>query len=86
MHFRAVPLTKFRTNFDRFYGDKGFCRTDEHCPLKGTHDLFPCTSAPFIITLPHFLETDPSLLENIASGLYPNKKDHEIFASIDLVY
>lgn len=82
---RGVPLRKFSQNFDRFAANSAYCRESGSCPTKGTLDLFNCIGVPIIATLPHFLDTHPSLLENIQSGLQPNRKAHEIFASLDLV-
>lgn len=82
---RGVPLRTFRQNLDRFATNKAYCRENGSCPIQGTLDLFNCVGAPIIATLPHFLDTHPSLLENIQSGLKPDRKAHEISASIELV-
>lgn len=52
---------------------------------KGTMDLLPCVQVPITISLPHFYRADPSLLANVASGLKPNKKDHEFYISLEMV-
>lgn len=62
-----------------------YCREEDQCPLKGTMDLFPCVGAPLTISMPHFYNADPSLLEKIAEGLYPDKQKHQIFLKTDLV-
>lgn len=84
-HNRGAPLQKFSQNFDRFATNNAYCRESGSCPIQGTLDLFNCIGVPVIATLPHFLDTHPSLMENIQSGLQPNRRAHEIFASIDLV-
>lgn len=84
-HNRGIPVRTFRQNFNRFYGNKAYCRENGDCPIQGTLDLFNCIGVPIIASLPHFFDAHPSLLENIQSGLHPNRKSHEIFASIDLV-
>lgn len=82
---RGIPLRTFSANLDRFAVNKAYCRENGSCPIQGTLDLFNCFGVPIIATLPHFLDTDPSLLENIQSGLQPNRKAHEIACSIELV-
>lgn len=82
---RGFPMPTFTKNLKHFAADKGYCRKNGSCPLEGTLDLFNCMGVPIVATLPHFLDADPSLLENVESGLEPVKKDHEIFASVDLV-
>ncbi|XP_031623145.1 sensory neuron membrane protein 1-like [Contarinia nasturtii] len=81
---RGAPLRTFGQNLDRFATNEAYCRENGSCPIPGTLDLFNCIGVPIIATLPHFLDTHPSLLEHVQSGLKPNRKDHEIFASIDL--
>ncbi|XP_055300262.1 sensory neuron membrane protein 1-like [Sitodiplosis mosellana] len=83
-HHRGVPLRTFSQNLDRFSTNKAYCRENGSCPIQGTLDLFNCIGVPLIATLPHFLDTHPSLLANIQSGLQPNRKAHEIYISIDL--
>lgn len=48
-------------------------------------DLFPCVGSPLIASMPHFLHADPSLLENIASGLNPEKEKHIIYIDMETV-
>lgn len=84
-HNHGIPLRKFSKNLNHFSENKAYCREDGSCPIQGTLDLFNCLGAPIIATLPHFLDTHPSLLENIESGLHPNRKNHELFVSLDLV-
>lgn len=50
----------------------------------GTFDLFPCIGAPMFGSLPHFLNADPSLLDNI-EGLSPNREEHAIFMHFETV-
>lgn len=85
-HNRGIPLRTFSTNLNRFAENKAYCRENNgSCPVQGTLDLFSCNGIPIIATLPHFLDTHPSLMENIDSGLHPDRKAHEISVSIDLV-
>lgn len=85
VHIRGMPVWKFGTNLNAFASNKAYCRKDGTCPIEGTLDLLNCMGAPIVATLPHFLDTHPSLLENVESGLYPNNKDHELTVLIDLV-
>lgn len=83
-HDRNVPLRTFSLSLNRFATNKAYCRENGSCPIQGTLDLFNCIGAPIIITLPHFLDTHPSLLENV-HGLKPDPKVHGISLSVDLV-
>lgn len=85
MYDRGIPLRTFSANLHRFSANKAYCRDNVSCPIQGTLDLFNCMGVPIIATLPHFLDTHPSLLENIQSGVKPDRKSHEITCSIDLV-
>lgn len=38
-------------------------------------DLMKCLKAPMYVSLPHFLDCDPSLLKNV-KGLNPNVDEH----------
>ncbi|CAH2004640.1 unnamed protein product [Acanthoscelides obtectus] len=55
--------------------DKCYCATPTTCMKKGLFDLSKCMGVPIIVTLPHFLETDPYYLERI-SGLEPVHDEH----------
>lgn len=85
--YRGVHLSVYTEKFERMSAENMscFCREPNYCPLKGTMDLFPCVQAPITISLPHFLDGDPSLLANIASGLQPVRKKHEFHLSIEKV-
>lgn len=82
---RGFPMPTFTKNLKHFAANKAYCRRNGSCPIEGTLDLFNCMGVPIVATLPHFLDADPSLLENVESGLDPKKRDHEIMASVDLV-
>lgn len=81
----GMPFWKFGASLRNFSKDQAYCRSNGDCPIEGTLDLFSCMGAPIIATLPHFLDTHPSLLENIGSGLNPKQKAHELTATVDLV-
>lgn len=62
-----------------------FCNDPpDGCPLKGTMDLFPCTGAPLMASMPHFFNGDERLFRDVV-GLNPNKHDHEAFIDFELV-
>lgn len=54
------------------------------CPPKGTFDLFKCTGAPLMASMPHFYNGEPSLLEGV-DGLSPDQSKHEIYVDFELV-
>lgn len=56
-----------------------YCRKMKTCLKKGLSDITPCYyNIPTAVSLPHFLDSDPSLLENI-EGLKPDRKNHDSF-------
>lgn len=63
-----------------------YCRDPpDGCPPKGTFDLFHCVKAPMLGSLPHFYNADPQLLNNFASGLYPDEQKHDIYLHLETV-
>ncbi|KAK0095240.1 hypothetical protein PV326_008892 [Microctonus aethiopoides] len=53
-----------------------YCRKMKKCLKKGLSDLTPCYyNIPAAISLPHFLDADPSLLEDVL-GLKPDPERH----------
>lgn len=48
-------------------------------------DVFTCLNTPLIVSLPHFYDGDPKLLDAVESGLYPEKDKHEIFLDMEPV-
>lgn len=63
----------------------GFCTPDaSHCLPGGLLNVSNCQkNAPVVMSLPHFLYTDPVVLEMISEGLSPNKEEHETFFDIE---
>ncbi|XP_076618698.1 scavenger receptor class B member 1 [Colletes latitarsis] len=56
--------------------NKCFCRKLKTCLKKGLSDITPCYySIPAAMSLPHFLNADPSLLEGV-EGLNPDPEKH----------
>lgn len=56
-----------------------FCRAEDECPPKGTIDLYKCAGTPMFMSMPHFYMGDEKLLNNIESGLNPDKEKHGIY-------
>lgn len=86
--FRGTPTYLYTADFGDVASDENllcYCRTEDHCPMKGTFDLFNCIGVPIIVSLPHFYLADPKLLDDIGSGISPNKKEHMIFVHFETV-
>lgn len=47
--------------------------------------MFPCIGAPMMGSQPHFYGADPSLVDNFASGISPEKDKHAIFMHFEMV-
>ncbi|XP_037037286.1 uncharacterized protein LOC119074990 [Bradysia coprophila] len=85
--YRGVPTLRYHGDLEDISADESlhcFCSNDK-CPLKGTMDLFPCTSGPIVASMPHFYNGDPVLLEKVESGLEPNKDKHAIFLDFEII-
>lgn len=53
-----------------------YCRNLKKCLKKGLSNLTPCYyNIPAAVSLPHFLNADPSLFDNI-EGLHPDPEKH----------
>ncbi|XP_011297796.1 scavenger receptor class B member 1-like [Fopius arisanus] len=53
-----------------------YCRKMETCLKRGLSDLTPCYyNIPAAVSLPHFLDADPSLIEGV-EGLNPDPEKH----------
>ncbi|XP_018057656.1 PREDICTED: scavenger receptor class B member 1-like [Atta colombica] len=56
-----------------------FCHKMKTCLKKGLINLTPCYyNIPSAVSLPHFLDADPSLLENV-EGLKPDREKHKSY-------
>lgn len=86
--YRGIAAYRYTTDFGDIASNETlqcYCRSEEHCPIKGTFDLFSCIGVPIIVSLPHFHLADPAILDNIGSGVKPRAKDHEIFVDFETV-
>lgn len=84
--YNGLPVLRYELEISDPVNVKDcFCRAPGQCPVKGTLDLYKCSGSPMIASHPHFYLGDPKLLENIGSGMNPNKADHGIFLLFEIV-
>ncbi|XP_030753004.1 lysosome membrane protein 2-like [Sitophilus oryzae] len=63
-------------------GNKCFCPGNEYCPPKGLQNISPCQyDAPVYLSFPHFLDADPSLINEV-EGLNPVRQKHQSYFRI----
>lgn len=55
------------------------------CPPHGILNSTPCAYGPAYLSLPHFLDGDRSLTQNI-EGLYPNPEIHTSFLDVHPIF
>lgn len=48
--------------------------------------MFQCVGAPIVVSMPHFLNADPSMLYKIQSGLNPNASEHAVYIDFETVW
>ncbi|CAG4997164.1 unnamed protein product [Parnassius apollo] len=78
--YRGIKTNRYITNIGDYANDpelQCYCDSLETCPPKGLMDLSKCIGAPMYVSLPHFLDCDPKLLEGV-KGLNPDVSEHEI--------
>lgn len=84
--YNGVPVIVYELELNNPVNQKEcFCRNPGECPPAGTIDLYRCSETPMIASHAHFYLGDPKLLENIDSGLNPNKADHGIQLLFEIV-
>lgn len=85
--YMGVPTLEYEMDIGADINVKEcFCRDPPNeCPRKGTFDLFRCVGSPLFGSLPHFYKADPELVKNFASGINPNKEQHDIFMHFEIV-
>nr|Q9GPH7.1 RecName: Full=Sensory neuron membrane protein 1; Short=SNMP1-Msex [Manduca sexta]AAG49366.1 sensory neuron membrane protein 1 [Manduca sexta] len=79
-YYRGIKTNHYIANMGDFANDPElncFCETPEKCPPKGLMDLTKCVKAPMYASMPHFLDADPQMLENV-KGLNPDMNEHGI--------
>lgn len=76
----GIHTNRYIANIGDFSNDpelQCYCDAPGQCPLKGLMDLNKCIKAPMYASMPHFLDSDPSLLKN-CKGLNPDSEIHGI--------
>ncbi|KAG5347598.1 SCRB1 protein, partial [Acromyrmex charruanus] len=69
----------FASPSDQNPDNECFCRKMKTCLKKGLSSITPCYyNIPAAVSLPHFLDADPSLLENV-EGLKPDREKHKSY-------
>ncbi|KAG7212604.1 hypothetical protein KM043_012897 [Ampulex compressa] len=69
-------MDNFLDQPDQNPDNKCYCKNPKKCLKKGLSDLTPCYyNIPAAVSLPHFLNADPSLLEDV-DGLAPDPEKH----------
>nr|QGW45470.1 sensory neuron membrane protein 1d [Bradysia odoriphaga] len=88
-NFQGIPAIRFGLDFgDARKNEKlqCYCLDPPHdCPRPGTLNMFQCVGAPIVVSMPHFLNADPSLLYKIQSGLAPNASEHAVYIDFETI-
>lgn len=70
---------------DQHPGNRVYCHKGR-CPKRGLGNIAPCYyDIPIVLSLPHFLNSDPSILASL-DGLAPNETQHQGIALIHSKY
>lgn len=78
--YNGIPVSRYEADFSSAANTKQcFCRAEDECPPKGTIDLYKCAGTPMFMSMPHFYMGDEKLINNIESGLNPDKEKHGIY-------
>nr|QJX59445.1 sensory neuron membrane protein [Dioryctria abietella] len=78
--YQGIKTNRYVANIGDFANDPElvcFCDSPDTCPPKGLMDLMKCMGAPMLASLPHYLDSDPVLLQNV-KGLHPDPEEHSI--------
>ncbi|XP_055858512.1 protein croquemort-like [Episyrphus balteatus] len=86
INYRGIETIKYSTNDQSFDNGqlypnmKCFCsEKDEVCPPTGVIDMSSCLlGAPLYLSLPHFLNADPSYTDGI-TGMQPDPQEHDFY-------
>nr|QDD67779.1 sensory neuron membrane protein [Galeruca daurica] len=82
---KGINVRRYEANFgdqQTVEADKCFCPNPKPCLKKGVFDLSKCVGAPIMVTLPHFLYADETLLQQV-KGLKPIREEHILTVSIE---
>ncbi|CAH0726868.1 unnamed protein product, partial [Brenthis ino] len=78
--YKGIKTNRYIANIGDLANDpelQCYCESPDKCPPNGLMDLTKCIGAPMYVSLPHFYDSDPQLLQNV-KGLNPDVKEHEI--------
>ncbi|XP_075977031.1 sensory neuron membrane protein 1-like isoform X2 [Anticarsia gemmatalis] len=78
--YRGIKTNRYIANIGDLANDpelQCLCDAPDKCPPKGLMDMNKCIKAPMYASMPHFLDSDPALLENV-KGLSPDVEQHGI--------
>uniref|UniRef100_A0A8D8LWG0 Lysosome membrane protein 2 n=2 Tax=Cacopsylla melanoneura TaxID=428564 RepID=A0A8D8LWG0_9HEMI len=83
---KEIPSYKYTIDPDYFksrtFNNSCYCTTTSECSYDGVFDISACADgAPILISQPHFLNGDKTLMESL-EGLHPDKDKHDFFMDI----
>ncbi|XP_023303093.2 sensory neuron membrane protein 1-like, partial [Lucilia cuprina] len=86
--YNGIPAFRYTMDFGDVKNEPEnhcFCKDyPDNCPAKGTMDLSFCNETPMIASMPHFLNADPKLLEDV-EGLQPDERKHGIYIDFEII-
>ncbi|ESO89463.1 hypothetical protein LOTGIDRAFT_165058 [Lottia gigantea] len=81
--YRYVAPPSLFENSTANPANKGFCTEAEGCLPSGVVDVSACRqSAPIVLSQPHFLAADPSIINSVY-GLHPNTEEHQTIIDLE---
>ncbi|XP_050417376.1 platelet glycoprotein 4 [Patella vulgata] len=81
--YRFVAPPSLFENSTANPANKGFCTKAEGCLPSGVVDVSACrSSAPIVLSQPHFLAADPSIINSVI-GLHPNTEEHQTVLDVE---
>nr|O02351.1 RecName: Full=Sensory neuron membrane protein 1 [Antheraea polyphemus]AAC47540.1 sensory neuron membrane protein-1 [Antheraea polyphemus] len=83
--YKGIKTNRYIANVGDFANDpelQCFCDTPDECLPKGIMDIRKCLKVPMYVSLPHFLETDTSVTNQV-KGLTPDPNEHGIIADFE---
>ncbi|KNC20910.1 hypothetical protein FF38_00324 [Lucilia cuprina] len=86
--YNGIPAFRYTMDFGDVKNEPEnhcFCKDyPDNCPAKGTMDLSLCNETPMVASMPHFLNADPKLLEDV-EGLQPDERKHGIYIDFEII-